>query len=95
MKSDNIILQGKCIKALPGVKFYVKLHHTQNNNLSFLNTKVITAKVCGRMINKKIRLSVGDNVELEVSITDICGLKKYGTLQNVLGRIKKRLMQKN
>lgn len=93
INSNNVTLYGKCIKALPGVKFQVKLHDLSKNlNLSFLSNKIVIAKVCGRMINKKIRLNVGDNVELEISIAEIYGFKNLNSINKpILGRIKKRL----
>ena len=44
INSNNVTLYGKCIKALPGVKFQVKLHDLSKNlNLSFLSNKIVRA----------------------------------------------------
>lgn len=101
VKSKNNIVkaQGKCTKALPGAKFYIKLDNTsQLQHLEDLNNISIIAKICGKMMNRKIRLNVNDNVEIEFPYSEILNLVRSASTnikKHILGRIVKRLPIKN
>ena len=57
---DKIRLNGVIIDVLPGDKFLVKLE----------NDTVITGYISGRLRKNKIRLLLGDPVDIEVSVYD-------------------------
>ena len=59
--SNNILLNGKVLEALPGSQFKVKLE----------NNVVVLAHVSGKMRVNFIRILPGDNVKVELSPYDL------------------------
>ena len=93
-KNNIVSFYGKCIKALPGAKFYVKLNYISNSRFSYLSNVNVIGKVCGKMMNRKIRLNVNDSVEIEFPYYEIMISGKqssFTTKQLLVGRIVKRL----
>jgi len=60
---DNIEVTGKVIQVLPGNKFKVQLDTTQKN--------IIVCHISGRMRKNKIKVILGDAVEVTMSPYDL------------------------
>jgi len=60
---DNIEVTGKVIQVLPGNKFKVQLDTTQKN--------IIVCHISGRMRKNKIKVILGDPVEVTISPYDL------------------------
>ena len=61
MKEEPIVLQGKVTQLLPGTMFRVALS----------NGHEVLAHISGKMRKNFIRISVGDQVEMEVTPYDL------------------------
>ena len=61
MKEEPIVLQGKVTQVLPGTMFRVALS----------NGHEVLAHISGKMRKNFIRISVGDQVEMEVTPYDL------------------------
>jgi translation initiation factor IF-1 len=61
MKEELLKVQGTVIEVLPNATFRVKLK---------IFEKVVLCYLCGKMNKRFIKLTVGDNVELEMSPHD-------------------------
>lgn len=60
-KEDKLVLEGEVEELLPNMTFRVKLQ----------NGKVVLAHLSGKMRLKNIRVSVGDEVRVEMSPYDL------------------------
>lgn len=60
-KDDYIIFKGKVTDVLPGNQFRVKLE----------NEHIVLAYLSGKMKQNKIRVIIGDNVDVEISAYDL------------------------
>ena len=60
-KEDKIVVEGKVEELLPSLHFKVRLD----------NGTVVTARLCGKMRMRNIRVLVGDTVSLEMSPYDL------------------------
>lgn len=61
--NENFEIDGKVIQLLPGNKFKVQLDTPQKN--------VITCHISGRMRKNKIKVILGDSVEVTMSSYDL------------------------
>lgn len=62
MKKDNVIkMSGQVIDVLPNATFKVKLE-TENTILAYIS---------GKMRQNEIRILLGDNVEVDISVYDL------------------------
>lgn len=60
-RADNIEIEGTVVEALPGTNFKVDIGHNH----------IVMANLAGKLRMNNIRITVGDNVLLEVSPYDL------------------------
>lgn len=64
-KNDVVVVRGTVVDCLPNANFKVQVKEAENSGLPLL-----TCHLSGRMRQKNIRVLLGDEVDVEVSMYD-------------------------